>query len=144
MAFRGTFDYSLDQKNRLTVPAKYRAELGESVVLATGTDGCVEVWRPGEFDGRIEAALAGRNPLSREAREIRQWFFGNSHEIELDSAGRVAVPASLQGHAGLSKEVVVTGAGDHFQIWDRGKWGDHKSGLGQKIDDLIEGLGHPA
>ena len=144
MAFRGTFDYSLDQKNRLTVPAKYRAALGESVVLATGTDGCIEVWRPDEFDGVINAALAGRNPLSREAREIRQWFFGNSHEVELDSAGRVAVPAPLQGHASLTKEVVVTGAGDHFQIWDRARWADHKSGLGAKIDDLIEGLGHPA
>lgn len=143
MAFRGTFDYSLDQKNRLTVPAKFRAGVGESVVLATGTDGCVEVWRPADFDEQIAAALAGRNPLSKEARQIRQWFFGNSHEVELDSAGRVAMPAALVGHASIEKEVHVIGAGDHFQVWDRGRWAGHKTDLGGQIDDLIESLGHP-
>ena len=144
MAFRGTFDHSLDQKGRLTVPAKYRAQLGESAVLATGTDGCIEVWRPEEFDGRLQAALEGVNPLSRQAREIRQWFFGNSHEVELDNAGRVAVPSPLQGHAGLTKEVQVVGVGDHFQIWDRDAWTGRRGDLGGKIDDLIENLGHPA
>jgi MraZ protein len=144
MAFRGTFDYSLDQKNRLTVPAKFRAAVGESVVLATGTDGCVEVWRPADFDEQIAGALAGRNPLSKEARQIRQWFFGNSHEVELDSAGRVAMPAALIGHASIEKEVHVTGAGDHFQVWDRSRWASHKADLGAKIDDIIESLGHPA
>jgi MraZ protein len=143
MAFRGTFDYSLDQKNRLTVPSKFRAAVGESVVLATGTDGCVEVWKPADFDDQIAAALAGRNPLSREARQIRQWFFGNSHEVDLDNAGRVAMPAALIAHAGLDKEVHVTGAGDHFQVWDRRAWAGHKTSLGGKIDELIEGLGHP-
>lgn len=142
-SFRGTFDYSLDQKNRLTVPAKFRALVEASVVLATGTDGCVEVWRPAEFDGQIATALAGRNPLSKEARQIRQWFFGNSHEVELDGAGRVAMPASLVAHAGIEKEVCVTGTGEHFQVWDRNRWASHKTELGGKIDDLIESLGHP-
>ncbi len=144
MAFRGTFDYSLDQKNRLTVPARFRAALSEGIVLATGADGCVEVWKPADFDEQIAAALAGRNPLSKEARKIRQWYFGNSHEVELDSAGRVAMPAALQAHAGLTKEVVVTGSGDHLQVWDRQTWADHRAGLGAAIDELIEGLGHPA
>lgn len=144
MAFRGTFDYSLDQKNRLTVPAKFRAALAEGVVLATGTDGCVEVWRPAEFDERFEAALRNRNPLSKEARKIRQWFFANSHETELDSAGRVALPASLIAHAGLDKEVVVTGIGDHLQVWDRAAWAEHNAALAADIDDITESLGHTA
>jgi MraZ protein len=143
MAFRGTFDYSLDQKNRLTVPAKFRAALSEGVVLATGTDGCVEVWRPADFDERLEAALRDRNPLSKEARKIRQWFFANSHEVELDSAGRVAMPASLITHAKLDKEVVVTGIGDHLQVWDRSAWAAYNADLAGDIDDITESLGHP-
>ena len=144
MAFRGTFDYSLDQKNRLTVPAKFRAALAEGVVLATGTDGCVEVWKPADFDERLEAALRDRNPLSKEARKIRQWFFANSHEVELDSAGRVAMPASLLAHASLDKEVVVTGIGDHLQVWDRAAWAAYNADLAGDIDEITESLGHPA
>lgn len=144
MAFRGTFDYSLDQKNRLTVPAKFRAALAEGVVLATGTDGCVEVWRPADFDERLDAALKTANPLSKESRKIRQWFFANSHEAELDSAGRVAMPAKLLAHAGLDKEVVVTGIGDHLQIWDRQRWDAYNAELAGDIDDITESLGHTA
>jgi MraZ protein len=144
MAFRGTFDYSLDQKGRLTVPAKYRAQLGESAVLVAATDGCIEVWRPEEFDGRFQAALAGVNPLSAQAREIRMHFFGNSHEVDLDSAGRVAIPSGMQVHASLTKVVQVVGAGDHFQVWSREGWTGRRGELGGKIDDLIENLGHPA
>jgi len=144
MAFRGTFDYSLDQKNRLTVPAKFRAALSDGVVLAMGTEGCVEVWKPADFDGRLDAALEGRNPLSKDARKIRQWFFANSHEVELDSAGRVAMPSALLAHAKLDKEVVVTGIGDHLQVWGRAAWAEYNAALAGDIDDITESLGHPA
>jgi MraZ protein len=144
MAFRGTFDYSLDQKNRLTVPAKFRAALSEGVVLAMGTAGCVEVWKPEDFDGRLEAALADKNPLSREATKVREFFFANSHEAELDSAGRIPVPGSLHTHAKLGKEVVVTGVGDHLQVWDRAAWASYNAALAGEVDEIIEGLGHPA
>jgi len=144
MAFRGTFDYSLDQKNRLTVPSKFRAALSEGVVLAMGTAGCVEVWKPEDFDGRLEAAVAGKNPLSKEATKLREFFFANSHEAELDSAGRIPMPASLHTHAKLGKEVVVTGVGDHLQVWDRAAWAGYNAALAGEVDQIIEGLGHPS
>ena len=64
MAFRGTFDYSLDAKNRLTVPAKFRAALADGVVLAKGVEPCVEVWRPSDYDACTATVLGGRNPCS--------------------------------------------------------------------------------
>jgi MraZ protein len=64
MAFRGTFDYSLDAKNRLTVPAKFRASLSEGVVLAKGIEHCVQVWTPKAFEAYTESALAGMSPSS--------------------------------------------------------------------------------
>ena len=142
MAFRGTFDHSLDQKNRLTVPAKFRAALAEGVVLAMGTAGCIEVWKPEDFDGQLETALAGKNPLSKEARKLREFFFANSHEVDLDSAGRIPMPQSLHAHAKLGKDVVVTGVGDHLQVWDRAAWTSYNTALAGEIDDIIEGLGH--
>ena len=71
MAFRGTFDHTLDAKNRLTIPAKFRASLAGGVVLAKGIERCVQVWTPKAYDAYVTAALAGLNPLSEPARPQR-------------------------------------------------------------------------
>ena len=143
MAFRGTFDYSLDAKNRLTVPAKFRAALAEGIVLAKGVDSCIEVWPPKDFDSRIAGALEGSNPLSADARRISAFFSANSQDVDLDSAGRVGVPTFLAEHAGLDKEVVVIGAGDCLQVWDRKAWADFNANLAAEIGEITERLGHP-
>ena len=89
MAFRGTFDYTLDAKNRLTVPARFRAELAGGVVLAKGLERCVAVWTPAAYDEYTAAALHGLHPLSKEAQKLRRFFSANSLDTELDAAGRV-------------------------------------------------------
>src|ERR687885_2707093 len=122
MAFRGTFDHTLDAKNRLTIPAKFRATLAEGVVLAKGIERCVQVWTPKAYDSYVQTALAGLNPLSERARKLGRFFAANSLDTELDSAGRVMVPGFLLEHADLSKDVVVTGAGDCLEIWGRTAW----------------------
>jgi MraZ protein len=95
MAFRGTFDYTLDAKNRLTVPAKFRASLSEGVVLAKGTAACVAIWTPQGFDSYVDAALADMHPLNPEADKLNRFFQANSLDTELDAAGRVMVPGFL-------------------------------------------------
>src|ERR671938_1051009 len=122
MAFRGTFDHTLDTKNRLTIPAKFRASLAEGVVLAKGIERCVQVWTPRAFDAYVSTALQGMNPLSEPARKLNRFFAANSLDTELDSAGRVMVPGFLLEHGGLAKDVVVTGAGDCLEVWERAAW----------------------
>ena len=92
--FRGTFDHTLDAKNRLTVPARYRAALADGVVLAMPVDlkPCVGVWRPGEYDAYTRRALADVPPLSSRLSELERFFYGSSHDAELDTAGRIMVP----------------------------------------------------
>ncbi len=144
MVFRGTFDYSLDAKNRLTVPARFRAALAEGVVLAKGLERCVALWTPKGHDAYTSAALAGFHPLSKEAQKLKRFFAANSLDTELDAAGRVGVPAFLLEHAGLSKEVVVTGSGDALEIWDRAIWADYNAVLASDVDDITASLGHTA
>ena len=93
--FRGTFDHTLDAKNRLTVPARYRAALAEGVVLAMPVDlkPCVGVWRPEEYERYTERALAELPPLSPRLTELERFFYGSSQDAELDAAGRIMVPA---------------------------------------------------
>ena len=140
MAFRGTFDHTLDAKNRLTIPAKFRATLSEGVVLAKGIERCVQVWTPKAFDEYVSAALAGLNPLSEHARKLNRYFAANSLDTELDSAGRVMVPGFLLEHGSLKKDVVVTGAGDCLEVWDRGEWTSYNDALAAEADEITSRL----
>ena len=144
MAFRGTFDYTLDAKNRLTVPARFRAELAGGVVLAKGLERCVAVWTPAAYDEYTAAALHGLHPLSKEAQKLRRFFSANSLDTELDAAGRVMLPAFLLDHAGLSKDVVVTGSGDALEIWDRMTWATYNDALASDVDEITASLGNTA
>jgi MraZ protein len=131
VAFRGTFDHTLDAKNRLTVPARYRATLAEGVVLAMPVDlePCVGVWKPEDYERYTERALAELPPLSPRLAELERFFYGSSHDVELDAAGRIMVPGFLSEHAGLAKEVIVVGAGDRLELWDATRWNDHRPTL---------------
>jgi MraZ protein len=141
VAFRGTFDYSLDAKNRLTVPARFRSALSDGVVLAKQLTGCVAVWRPDDYDGYMQTALAGLNPLSDEATKLGQFFNANAHDTELDAAGRIGIPPFLIEHAGLGKEVVVTGAGRWLEIWDRQTWQGYNARLADEVAGITARLG---
>lgn len=144
LAFRGTFEYTLDAKNRLTVPAKFRAVLSEGVVLAKAVEPCIAVWTPGGYDDYTRGALQGLNALSPQARELRRYFSANAFDTELDSAGRVMVPGFLLEHAALAKDVVVTGAGECLEVWDRKSWTAYNGDLTSRVPDLTASLGHPA
>lgn len=141
MAFRGTFDYSLDAKNRLTVPAKFRAALSDGVVLAKGVEQCVQIWPASDYEAFTSDATKGFHRLSPEGRKLRSFFAANSIDIDLDSAGRVGVPPFLLEHAALDKEVVVVGADDCLEVWDRKSWSDYNATLTDEIATITAQLG---
>jgi MraZ protein len=140
--FRGTFDHTLDAKNRLTVPARYRAALADGVVLAMPIDlkPCVGVWRPAEYEQYTSRALAELKPLSPRLAELERFFYGSSHDAELDAAGRVMIPGFLGDHAALSKEVVVVGVGDRLELWDSSTWNEHRPALLSGVAEVTAGV----
>jgi MraZ protein len=129
MAFSGTFDYTLDAKNRLTVPAKFRTSLTDAVVLAKGTEQCMTIWPKRDFEAFVTGTLEGLHPLHPKRDALKRFFFSNSFDTELDSAGRVMVPPSLMQHAGLTKDVVVNGMDDRIEVWDREAWARYNAEL---------------
>jgi MraZ protein len=146
VAFRGTSDHTLDAKNRLTVPARYRAALAAGVVLAIPPDRqpCVWVAHAEAYETYTASALSELSPLSAERLELERFFFGNSHDAELDAAGRIMVPAFLLEHGTLAKEVVVVGAGTRLELWDPGKWNDYRPALLDGAGEITARAGHPA
>ncbi len=144
MAFRGHFDYSLDAKNRLNVPAKFRAAFSGGVVLAKALEPCVAIWAPDTFERWTESFLSNLNPVSPERRKLTRYFAGSSFDAELDSAGRVTLNQALLEHAGIQKEIVVVGNLDHLEIWDRDRWNDDQQALNAEVAGIAESLGHPS
>ena len=144
MAFHGTFEHSLDAKNRLTIPAKFRAALAGRVFLVRGVDPCISVFPETTYTEITQAALSGLNPFSPQARELKRMFYGNATDVELDSAGRVMLTPRHLEHASIDREVVITGAGDCLELWDRSAWEAYDRDLSQRAPDLTASLGHPA
>jgi transcriptional regulator MraZ len=144
VAFRGHFEYALDAKNRLNVPAKIRAAFSGGVVLAQGLEPCVTIWVPDEFERWTESFLASLNPLSPARRKLTRYFAGTSFDAELDSAGRVTLNPALIDHAGIDREVMIVGNLDHLEVWDRRRWAEERTQLGDEISGIAESLGHPS
>jgi MraZ protein len=144
LAFRGHFEHSLDAKNRLAIPARFRAAFSNGAVLAKNPETCVAVWTPDRHEAIIERALSGLNPMGSEYRKLSRFYQGNSFEIDLDASGRVTLPPPLLVHAGIEKEVVVVGVGDHLEVWGRERWQQEQEALDAEIEEVTERLGNPS
>ena len=143
IAFRGTFEHALDSKHRLTIPAKFRAALAGGVVLAASPETTssaprsIAIWTPDAYDAYTGAALAGLNPMSASARDLKRFFFGHSHDTELDSANRVMIPPTL-------KEVIVIGSGECLEVFDRSRFGAYSKDVLTRVPDIAASLGDTA
>ena len=141
MAFRGHFEHSLDAKHRLSIPARYRTALGSGLVLSKDSDACITVSTPEAHEQKVERAVIGLNPLGPEYKRIQRYFQGNSFDLDLDSAGRVTLPVKLLAHAGVDKEVVVAGVGEHLEVWSREGWQAEQEALDAGIEEVTNSLG---
>ena len=148
MIFRGTFEHALDAKNRLTVPAKYRDALKAGVVIAfspeteVGTTRSLSIWRPDDYDTFVQRALAELNPLGPKARDLGNLLYGNSWDQDLDSANRFVVPQPARDFAGLTKDVTITGAGDHLQLWDRKAFSEYNAVALSRFSEITASFDH--
>jgi MraZ protein len=139
LAFRGLYEHSLDSKDRLTVPARFRSILADGVVLSKGLDPCVDLYTPDAFDRVSDTYLAPHSPFSSDARKMRRRFHGSFDE-KLDSAGRVRLPKPLIEHAGLGGPCVIVGAGDNLEIWNAETWSRHQAELDAAAAEIAESL----
>jgi MraZ protein len=118
----GEYEHTIDDKNRLTLPARFRAAMASGVVLTRGLDTCVEAYPADGWTRLVQARLSGLNPLSRETRVLERFYYTGAIEAQPDKQGRVMLPAALLEHGGLGREVVVVGMRDRLEIWDRAAW----------------------
>lgn len=122
--FLGTYSPRLDEKGRVILPAKYREELADGLVLTRGQERCLYVFGLREFE-RVHEQLRAAPLSSKQARDyIRVFLSGASDEVP-DKQGRVTIPPPLREYAGLDRELAVIGAGTRAEIWDARAWTDY-------------------
>ncbi|MDQ6753876.1 MAG: division/cell wall cluster transcriptional repressor MraZ [Actinomycetota bacterium] len=141
--FLGTHSPRLDEKGRIILPAKFREELANGLVLTRGQERCIYVFSEREFE-RVHEQMREAPISSRQARDyIRVFLSGASDEVP-DKQGRVTIPAALREYAGLGRELAVIGAGSRAEIWDATAWSEYlqekENSFSETDDDAIPGV----
>ncbi|GAC84393.1 division/cell wall cluster transcriptional repressor MraZ [Gordonia paraffinivorans] len=124
--FVGEYRPKLDDKGRLTLPARFRDDLAGGLVVTKGQDHSLSVYRTEEFDA-IAARIVEASRSNPDLRAFQRTFFAGSEEQRPDGQGRIVLSAAHRTYAGLSKECVVFGAYDHVEIWDSAAWDEYQA-----------------
>jgi MraZ protein len=137
--FLGDHQHTLDAKGRVSLPAKFRAEMTGKLVIAKGFEDCLYVYSADEYNRFVEELLTTED-FDPRMRRIRRFFTSGAVEAELDSAGRISLPPVLREYASLKKDVAVTGNGNRIEIWDSEAWSAYNGEDEGSIEDLAKEL----
>ncbi|MEB4592106.1 division/cell wall cluster transcriptional repressor MraZ [Candidatus Thiothrix sp. Deng01] len=124
--FRGISNISIDVKGRLAMPAKYRDDIvenanGQLVITIDHTDKCLLIYPMGQWV-KVEKTLMSLPNMNRRVRNLQRLILGHAAELEMDSQGRVLLPAPLREYAGLDKKAVLVGQANKLELWDADVW----------------------
>jgi MraZ protein len=136
--FVGEYEHTLDDKGRITLPAKFRNSFPDGLMLTRGMDGCLYVYAQAEWKSLVDSHLASLDPLSQDDRMIQRHFFSGASEAAPDKQGRIGIPPKLAAHARLGREVVIAGVFDHLEIWDRAAWRAQLEDVERRAEDVAE------
>lgn len=138
----GEFRHTIDDKNRLSLPSKFRKEMGKHVVVTPGLDSCLFIFTMKQWDKISGHLSAGESSLLQaDNRGFNRFLLGGAVEAEIDAAGRMLLPEHLRERAKLKKEAVFIGVGDRAELWDETTWNSYRKQIEAKADSLAEKLG---
>ena len=140
--FTGEYRHTVDDKGRIAVPAKFRAQLGAGAVVSRWLDACLAIHTETGWDA-LATKVAALPITDQNARRFQRLIFAGAAEVELDRQGRVLVPAYLREHIGLGSDAVVVGSRDHAEIWVPSTWATYAKGLDDtdELAQAFQGLG---
>lgn len=119
--FIGEYQHTIDPKNRIFIPSKFREDLGERFVITKGLDNCLYAYTMEEW-ANLEQKLKSLPLSSREARAFARFIFSGAVDCVPDKQGRVILPANLIEYANIKKDVVTIGVSTRFEIWSKENW----------------------
>ena len=118
----GEYRHNVDAKGRVSVPSKFRGDLGQSFVVTKGLDNCLFMYSKTEWEKLKTLPLT-----NNDARSFMRFFFAGATECEVDKQGRINIPQVLREYAGIKKDVVIVGVATRAEIWDSKNWEKYTS-----------------
>jgi MraZ protein len=138
----GEFHISLDEKGRLLIPARIRNEVrGNAIVVTRGIDRCLWLFSPEQWREFSAKLMSASSPLSKRGRLLQRRIIAPAQEVELDKAGRLNVPKSLQESADLSRETTLLVMERYMEVWDAGAYQQYESESEEDLQEAAEELG---
>lgn len=139
--FIGTYNHSIDSKNRMLVPSKVKATLGEAifVYLSLGFDGNIDMRLDSEFNQFVNN-INNLSIGSKEARNLTRLILSQTYKIEIDSASRILIPQNLIDKAKIKKDIYIIGTNDRYEIWAKEVYDDFSLNQESTLSDLAEKL----
>jgi len=137
--FFGEFEYKIDEKGRVPIPPKFRRELREGVILTPGVEKCITVYPLAEWRKLADTLTTGPITPSK-LRRLNRAIFATAFSLNIDGQGRVALPIPLRQYAGIEDEVVIAGANNYFELWNKDQWESEKAISQEQAGQIIESL----
>lgn len=131
----GEYSHNLDAKGRVSVPAKFREDLGHTFIVTKGLDNCLFAYSKEEWE-TFEEKLKNLPLTNMNARNFIRFFFSGATECEIDKQGRINIPQNLREYASLSKDVYIIGVSTRVEIWDKEKWDNYTSPENMDLDEI--------
>lgn len=138
--FLGEYLHTFDSKNRISIPSKFRKDLGRVVVVTHGLDHCLYLYSRKAWEREARVYAAEVNGIATR-RGLARLFLAGSFEVEVDKTGRVLIPENLKSFASLAEKAVVAGVADRVEIWEEGAWKKYIAAIERDADAYVETLG---
>jgi MraZ protein len=136
--FLGTHEPKLDEKGRMTLPARFREELAGGLVITRGQERCLNVWPRQKFAAITAGLGQGGSVTRKDLRDYQRVFLSGASDDVPDKQGRVTIPPLLRSYAGLDRDLAVIGAGDRVEVWDAAAWNTYLSEQEDSFASLSE------
>ena len=136
----GEYVHTLDDKKRISLPAKFRKEIGRKVVVTNGLDRCLFLYT-GKRWGKLAEKLSELPMGHADTRSFNRFMLAGAVELDVDALGRILIPDFLKKFAGLKQRIVIAGIHDRIEIWDETTWSDYRNRVAKDADVLAEKLG---
>ncbi len=136
----GEYTHTIDEKNRVSLPVRFRKEVGKKVVVTHGLDNCIFLYSMKEWNNVAEK-LGGLGIGQSDTRGFNRFMLAGAVEVEVDSIGRILIPDFLKKFASLSEKVVFAGVHNRVELWNNTRWTEYKGRIEKQADKLAEKLG---
>lgn len=136
----GEYTHILDDKNRVSLPSKFRKELGRKIVATRGLDNCLFAYDLGEWQ-KIAEKLTDLGIGQSDRRSLNRFILASASEVEVDNVGRILIPEHLRSFADLKDKIIFAGVGNRLEIWNEEKWKEYQKRVEKQADMLAERLG---